>query len=146
MLETKYPPIPENASANEPQATWLLFLQILPLTATGAYQQDIRGIGKSINVDVIYLDFAKEFDKVNHGILLNKLKKIGIDGKTHVWIHNFLLNRQQCVVNNRTSREAQVRSGVPQGSVLRPLLFVIHISVLNYKILDSTVSCFADDN
>ena len=45
------------------------------------------------NVDVIYLDFAKAFDNVDHGILLNKLKKIGIKGKIGVWIHNFLSNR-----------------------------------------------------
>ena len=61
-------------------------------------------------------------------------------------IHNFLSNRQQCVgVNGTTSSEAQVRSGVPQGTVLGPLLFLIHISDVNYEIVDSTVSCFADD-
>ena len=63
-----------------------------------------------------------------------------------MWIHNFLSNRQQCVaVNGTTSSEAQVRSGIPQGSVLGPLLFLIHISDTNYEIADSTVSCFADD-
>ena len=101
---------------------------------------------KSNNVDVIYLNFAKAFDNVNHSILLNKLKKIGMNGKIGVWIHNFLLNRQQCVaVNGTTSSEAQVRSGIPQGSVLGPLLFLIHISDINYEIPDSTVSCFAED-
>ena len=63
-----------------------------------------------------------------------------------MWTHNFLSNRQQCVaVNGTTSSEAQVRSGAPQGSVLGPLLFLIHISEINYEIADSTVSCFADD-
>ena len=63
-----------------------------------------------------------------------------------MWIHNFLSNRQQCVaVNGPTSSEAQVRTGVPHGSVLGPLLFLIHISDINYEIANSTVSCFADD-
>ena len=58
----------------------------------------------------------------------------------------FLSNRQQCVaINGTTLSEAQVRSGIPQGSVLWPLLFLIHISDINYEIADSTVSCFAND-
>ena len=63
-----------------------------------------------------------------------------------MWIHDYLSNRQQCVaVNGTTSNEAQIRSGLPQGSVLGPLPFLIHISDINYEIVDSTVSCFADD-
>ena len=63
-----------------------------------------------------------------------------------MWIHNFLSNRQQCAaITIITSNEAQVRSGIPQGSVLGPLLFLIHLSDINYEIADSTVSCFADD-
>ena len=105
----------------------------------------VEELEKSNNIDVIYLDFAKVFDKVNNGILLNELKKIGINGKIAVWIHNFLSNRQHCVaVNGTTSSEGQVRSVVPQGSVLGPLLFLIHISDTNYEIAGSTVSCFAD--
>ena len=63
-----------------------------------------------------------------------------------MWIHNFLSNKQQCAaVNGTTSSEAQVRSGVPQGTVLGLLLFIIHISDINTKyIANSTVSCFAD--
>ena len=88
----------------------------------------------------------QRFDKVDYGILLNKLNRIGINGQIGVWIHNFLSNRQQCVaVNGTTSSDAQVSSDVPQGSVLGPLLFLIHISDINYEIAESTVSCFADD-
>ena len=76
----------------------------------------LEELEKSNNVDVIYLDFAKAFDKVDHGMLLNKLKKIKINDEIGVWIHNFLSNRQQSiVVNGTTSSEAQVRSDVPQG-------------------------------
>ena len=89
---------------------------------------------------------CKSVDKVDHGILLNKLKKIGINVKIGEWIHNFLSNRQQFLaINGTTSSEAQVRSGIPQGSVLGPLLFLISISDTNYEIAGSTVSCFADD-
>ena len=100
----------------------------------------------SNNDDVIYLDFAKAFDDVDHGILLNKLKKIWINFKNGVWIHNFLSNRHKCdAANLTTSSEAQVRSGIPQGWVLGPLLFLIHISYINYEIADSTVSRFYDE-
>ena len=59
---------------------------------------------------------------------------------------HILSNRQQCVsINGTTSSEAEVRSGIPQGSVLGPLLFLIHISDINDEIADSAVSCFADD-
>ena len=76
----------------------------------------LEELKKSINVDVIYLDFAKAFDKVDHGILLNKLKKIGISDLIGVWIYKFLSKRQHCVaVNGTTSSEAQVRSSVPHG-------------------------------
>ena len=73
-ISKKYPPFPLKVSKNEPQATFVFFW-ILPLPANGASQQDIREIGKMKQFWCYLLNFSKAFDKVDHGILLNKLKK-----------------------------------------------------------------------
>ena len=97
------------------------------------------------NVDVVYLDFAKAFDKVDHGILLRKLRQMGVIGKVGKWIQNFLKSRtQQVIVSGTKSGESQVLSGVPQGSVLGPLLFLIMINDITEGI-NSYTSLFADD-
>ena len=131
-ISEKYPPIPRNASENEPQAHGFRSGRSCLSQLLEHHNKILEELEKSNNIDVMYLDFAKAFDKVDHGILLNKLKKIGINGKIGVWIHNFLSNRQQCVaVNGTTSSESQVRSGVrtPRVSV-RPLLFLIYIYLI----------------
>ena len=96
--------------------------------------------------DMVYLDFSKAFDKVDHGILLHKLKALGITGKLGVWFYNFLTNRTHCVrLPGAVSQDHPVLSGVPQGTVLGPLLFLITIADINKDISNSKLISFADD-
>ena len=96
--------------------------------------------------DVIYTDFAKAFDSVAHERLLIKLEAIGIRGDLLNWIRSFLTGRTQCVrVEGETSGWQKVLSGIPQGSVLGPLLFVIFINDMPSVVKESICKLFADD-
>ena len=98
------------------------------------------------NVDVIYLDFAKAFDKLDFAITLNKLSSMGVAGKIYRWIKSFLTAREQYVyVDGHKSEVELVLSGVPQGSVIGPLLFLVLLNDIDNNINFSRVSSFADD-
>ena len=97
-------------------------------------------------VHCLLLDFAKAFDSVPHERLLLKLSSLGIHGKVLSWLRFFLTKRKQRVVINGTFSDwAIVTSGVPQGTVLGPLLFLIYVNDLASVVKHSTVKMFADD-
>ena len=96
-------------------------------------------------MDIIYIDFCKVFDKVDHKILMSKLNTVRLCGKLLTWIESFLSNcKQEVVINHATSEPVEMISGVPQGSVLGPLLFIIMISDIDESISYSSLSSFAD--
>lgn len=96
-------------------------------------------------VDVAYMDFKKAFDCVPHCRLLRKLKAYGIKGKLLAWIEDFLTGRtQRVLVNGKESSWCDITSGIPQGSVLGPVLFVLFINDLPDD-LDGSVKIYADD-
>jgi hypothetical protein len=110
----------------------------------------IQDLAKNIDnrgqADLILLDFSKAFDKVPHKRLLYKINYYGIRHSTNQWIANFLEGRtQQVLVEGVKSTTAPVHSGVPQGSVLGPLLFLLYINDLPDAVSEgSTTRLFAD--
>ena len=107
-----------------------------------------KTLNKSEQTDAVLLDFSKAFDKVDHKILLAKLKAIGIQGPLLNWMSSFLTNRLQYVlVDGAISKPCKVLSGVPQGTVLGPLFFLIYINDIQDNLSPGTIlRLFADDN
>ena len=105
----------------------------------------MRKLDAGRQTDVVVMDFAKAFDKVEHSHLCHKLRRYGIGGETNTWIHNFLAGRtQRVVVDGESSDWANVLSGVPQGSVLGPCLFLFYINDMPDGI-KAKIRLFADD-
>ena len=108
-------------------------------------QDVVTNMQNGLQTDVCVLDFSKAFDKVGHRRLLEKLRWYGIKGQTNKWIESFLTDRTQAVVvEGKSSSKVPVLSGVPQGSVLGPCLFVYYINDIAEG-LTSNTRLFADD-
>jgi hypothetical protein len=110
-------------------------------------QDWVIALKKNIPVDITYIDFKKAFETVSHPKLIHKLSSYGIRFELLAWIQEFLKNRSQCVViDGHFSKFVDVKSGVVQGSVAGPLLFVLYINdIIDNLVAPSTCKLYADD-
>ena len=118
------------------------YMALISLTdkLTEALEKGDVGVG-------IFIDFRKAFDTVNHKILLDKLYHYGIRGVPLNWFQSYLIGRKQCVeFNNVTSNVQDMKCGVPQGSNLGPLLFLLYINDLAFVSPELFAILFADDS
>ena len=105
-----------------------------------------KSIDKGELVGAVFIDLSKAFDTVGHSILLSKLSSYGISGTELDWFTNYLFNRsQQVILENIRSDITKITCGVPQGSILGPLLFLLHINDFEDTLRKSQTIMFADD-
>jgi hypothetical protein len=112
------------------------------------YDKVYNNLDNKRQTDVVYLDLSKAFDSVPHNLLLVKLKTFGFNGRLLNWFRNYLSNRfQRVVLNGDNSKYKPVKSGVPQGSILGPLLFTYFINDINKELSSNSIMyLYADDS
>ena len=116
-------------------------------SATSNFLDDIMlNLDKGYHTTAVFLDIKKAFDTIDHKILLNKIKHAGVGGITERLLANYLCNRKQSVLYNGIFSEIKIlKTGVPQGSTLGPLLFLLYINDLPYVLKNTSCLMFADD-
>ena len=102
---------------------------------------------RKLNCVAVFLDVKKAFDSINHKILLDKMRTLfGISGIQLKWFESYLSNReQQCQIDDQLSTPKQIKCGVPQGSILGPLFFLLYINDMPDCLQNSNPSLYADD-
>ena len=104
------------------------------------------GMGKGLVTSAVFIDLAKAFDTIDHDVLIHKLKHYGVSDDSLLWFKDYFCARKQFVaIDSHRSEELDITCGVPQGSILGPLLFIVYINDLSCCMRNCSVSMYADD-